>query len=93
MTNTLLSNVITSALWTVALAHVISDRLIRPFLGALLVELLPLASDEEPLVLTAVAPTVSITPEPAPQPVITAVATPRKRKPSRTRKSAAAIAS
>lgn len=93
MTSTLLSNVITSVLWTVAIAHVLSDRLIRPFLSALLVELLPLPTSQEPLVLTAVVPTVSITPEPAPQPVITAAATPRKRKPGRPRKSAAALAS
>ena len=74
----LLSNVITSALWTIAIAHVLTDRVLRPIFSALLVELLPLPTDE-PLVITAVASTVSITPEPEPTPVITAVVPRRKR--------------
>ena len=79
MTNTLLANVITSTLWTIAIIHVLSDRVVRPFVSAVLVELLPLPIEEEPLVLTAVAPTVSLMTEPTPQPVVTTVIASRKR--------------
>ena len=89
MTN-FLSNVITSALWTLAVIHVLTDRVVRPFISALLVELLPLPVDE-PLVITSVTPTVSITPAPVPTPVITAAVSRRKR--GRPRKHAVATAS
>jgi hypothetical protein len=89
MTN-LLSNVITSSLWTLAVIHVLTDRVVRPFVSALLVELLPLPADE-PLLLATVTPTVSITPAPEPTPVTTAVIPRRKR--GRPRKHAVAIGS
>ena len=81
MTNSILSNVITSLLWTAAICHVLTDRLLKPFALSMFAALV----DE-----TAVAPAVlTIVPTPVVvEPAVVAVTTPR---PARRRKSSAKV--
>ena len=85
MTNTL----ITSALWTIAIAHCLTDRVLKPFLLSIYAALI-----DEAGVIPVTSVTVPVAPalvvEPAPEPVSqAAVKTPR---PARRRKSSAKVA-
>ena len=84
MTNTL----ITSALWTIAIAHCLTDRVLKPFVLSVYAALIEEAG-VTPVVPVALAAAPSLVVEPAPEPVIAAVVkTPR---PARRRKASAKV--